>query len=171
MSVERLIFGVIVHTGARREPGRRKPFFSDGTLRLIGLLWALMEAKAVLLLEEPELSLHPEVIRCILQMFARTQRRFGQQVLVSTHSSEILRDEGIGLDEALLLFPGEDGTTVRPAGSVEEVRTLLEEGQSLADIEIPQTRPQKAYQSTLFGDREAPGARKTRRESASDAGH
>ncbi len=142
--------------------------FSDGTLRLIGLLWALMEGRGVLLLEEPELSLHPEVIRYIPQMFARTQRRFGQQVLVSTHSSEILRDEGIGLDEVLLLFPGEGGTTVKPAGSIEEVRILLEQGQSLADIVIPQTRPQKAYQLTLFGDREEVGARKARRKPARD---
>jgi predicted ATPase len=143
--------------------------FSDGTLRLIGLLWALQEGKGVLLLEEPELSLHPEVIRYIPQMFARTQRKYGRQVLVSTHSSEILRDEGIGLDEVLLLFPGEGGTTVKPAGSIEEVRILLEQGQSLADIVIPQTRPRKAYQLTLFGDRDEVGARKARPKPARDS--
>ena len=48
--------------------------FSDGTLRLIGLLWALQEGKGPLLLEEPELSLHPEVVSYIPQMFARAQR-------------------------------------------------------------------------------------------------
>ncbi|WP_422412990.1 MULTISPECIES: AAA family ATPase [unclassified Endozoicomonas] len=32
--------------------------FSDGTLRLLGILWSLMEGMGVLLLEEPELSLH-----------------------------------------------------------------------------------------------------------------
>ena len=137
--------------------------FSDGTLRLIGLLWALQEGKGPLLLEEPELSLHPEVVSRIPQMFARAQRRYERQLLVSTHSSEILRDEGIGLDEVLLLFPGEEGTTVRPAGSLQQVKTLLEEGQSLADIVIPQTRPQKAYQLTLFGELEPSGAQKTRR--------
>lgn len=31
--------------------------FSDGTLRLLGLLWSLLESDSVLLLEEPELSL------------------------------------------------------------------------------------------------------------------
>lgn len=143
--------------------------FSDGTLRLIGLLWALQEVKGALLLEEPELSLHPEVIRYIPQMFARTQRKHGPQVLVSTHSSEILRDEGIGLDEVLLLFPGEGGTTVKPAGSIEEIKILLEQGQSLADIVIPQTRPQKAYQLTLFGDREEVGVRKTRHKTPRDS--
>ncbi|OGA53554.1 MAG: chromosome segregation protein SMC, partial [Betaproteobacteria bacterium RIFCSPLOWO2_12_FULL_62_58] len=33
--------------------------FSDGTLRLMGLLWVAMEGGGPLLLEEPELSLHP----------------------------------------------------------------------------------------------------------------
>lgn len=111
----------------------------------------------MLLLEEPELSLHPEVIRYLPQMFARIQRKCRNQVLVSTHSGDILRDEGIGLDEVLLLFPGKEGTRVRTAGSIEEVKTLLEQGESPADIVIPQTRPQKAYQLTLFGDREEMG--------------
>lgn len=35
--------------------------FSDGTLRLIGLLGALLEGDWLLLLKEPELSLHPEI--------------------------------------------------------------------------------------------------------------
>jgi superfamily II DNA or RNA helicase len=66
---------------------------SDGTLRLIGLLWAMLEGTGPLLLEEPELSLHPEVVRLIPQMFARMQRRSGQQVVVSTHSTDLLRDD------------------------------------------------------------------------------
>jgi predicted ATPase len=71
-------------------------------------------------LEEPELSLHPDVVRFVPQMFARIQRRLGRQVLISTHSSDLLRDEGIGLDEVLLLEPGEEGTSVRPANDFAE---------------------------------------------------
>ena len=37
--------------------------FSDGTLRLMGLLWSALDGTGPLLLEEPELSLHPEVVR------------------------------------------------------------------------------------------------------------
>ncbi|MGQ4871573.1 MAG: AAA family ATPase [Candidatus Thorarchaeota archaeon] len=48
--------------------------FSDGTLRLMGLLWSVMDGSGPLLLEEPELSLHPEIIRVLPQMFARVQR-------------------------------------------------------------------------------------------------
>ncbi len=124
--------------------------FSDGTLRLIGLLWAVQEGTGPLLLEEPELSLHSEVVRYIPQMFARVQRRSRRQVLVSTHSPEMLHDEGIGLDEVLLLLPGQEGTTVQPASSFAEVKLLLEQGYSLADAVIPHTRPEKAHQLLLF---------------------
>lgn len=75
--------------------------FSDGALRLLGLLWAVGDSAGPLLLEEPELSLHPDVVRSIPQMLARVQRRSGRQILISTHSSDLLRDEGIGLDEVL----------------------------------------------------------------------
>ena len=126
--------------------------FSDGTLRLMGLLWAALDKGGPLLLEEPELSLHPEIVRVLPQMLARVQRRSGRQVFVSTHSPDLLRDDGIGLDEAMLLVPGNEGTEVVPAGSNQEVRNLLEGGLSLADIAIPKTRPANAAQLALFGD-------------------
>jgi predicted ATPase len=124
--------------------------FSDGTLRLMGLLWALQEGTGPLLLEEPELSLHPEVVRHIPQLFARVQRHQGRQVLVSTHSSDMLQDQGLGLDEVLLLLPEKEGTSVNPARSFAEVETLLREGCSLADAVIPTTAPKDAWQLTLF---------------------
>lgn len=126
--------------------------FSDGTLRLMGLLWVAMEKQGPLLLEEPELSLHPEIVRVLPQMFARTQRRTGRQVFISTHSSELLRDEAIGLDEVLLLTPHAEGTRVTTAGSHEDVRDLLEGGLSLADVVVPRTRPEHAAQLALFGN-------------------
>jgi predicted ATPase len=126
--------------------------FSDGTLRLMGLLWVVMEKHGPLLLEEPELSLHPEVVRLLPQVLARAQRRTGRQVFLSTHSPELLYDEGIGLDEVLLLMPGLEGTEVTPAASHQDVRDLLEGGVSLADAVIPKTRPPRAAQLTLFGD-------------------
>ena len=126
--------------------------FSDGTLRLMGLLWAAMESKGPLLLEEPELSLHPEIIRYLPQMFARVVRTTGSQILVSTHSPDLLRDDGIGLDEVFLLRPEKEGTVVRAAGSLVEIKGLLEGGLSLADVVLPNTRPDGAEQIPLFGD-------------------
>jgi predicted ATPase len=126
--------------------------FSDGTLRLLGLLWVALEREGPLLLEEPELSLHPEIVRVLPQLLARLQRRTGRQIFLSTHSPDLLRDEGIGLDEVLLLRPGAEGTEVMPASSQQDIPELLQGGLSIADIVIPRTRPQQASQLSLFSD-------------------
>jgi len=126
--------------------------FSDGTLRLIGLLWAILDGAGPLLLEEPELSLHPEVVRFLPQMFARSQGRTGRQVLTSTHSTDLLRDEGIGLDEVLLLRPGLEGTTISAALERDEVKPLLDSGLSMAEAVMPLTRPEHAEQLPLLAE-------------------
>ena len=125
--------------------------FSDGTLRLTGLLWALLDGAGPLLLEEPELSLHTEVVRFVPQMLARIQAKTSRQVILSTHSADLLRDEGIGLDEVLLLLPDAEGTQVSVAGTLAEVRALLEGGLTLAEAVIPLTRPDRVEQLALFG--------------------
>jgi predicted ATPase len=125
--------------------------FSDGTLRLLGLLWATLDGSGPLLLEEPELSLHPEVIRYIPQMFARIQRRSGRQIIATTHSTELLR-EGVGLNEVVLLEPSQEGTSARVAGEFADVRELLEGGINIADIVMPRTRPAQAEQLSFFAD-------------------
>jgi len=127
--------------------------FSDGTLRLLGLLWATLEGSGPLLLEEPELSLHPEVVTHLPQMFARMQSRTGRQVILSTHSPSILADPGIGLDEAFLLVPEREGTMVRPVKRFQQIVSLLEGGLSLPDAVMPFTRPAQAEQLPLFAIR------------------
>jgi len=126
--------------------------FSDGTLRLMGLLWVVMDGFGPLLLEEPELSLHPEIVRYLPQMLARVQRRTGRQLILSTHSSDLLADDGVGLDEVLLLSPSSEGTRVEPASSFADVRDLLQGGIPLSEIVLPKTRPRNAEQLPLFGD-------------------
>lgn len=124
---------------------------SDGTLRLFGLLWAALNEGGPLLLEEPELSLHPEVVRRIPQMFARIQGRLGRQIILSTHSSDLLADPGIGIDEVLLLEPQSEGTLVRPAAAFFEIPELLAGGLTLAEAVLPRTRPKDVEQLSLFG--------------------
>ena len=109
-----------------------------------------MEGYGPLLLEEPELSLHSEVVGFLPQLLARIQRQSGRQVVISTHSKDLLEDEGIGLDEVLLLEPGSEGTVVRRADSLQEIKVLLEGGLSLADAVIPRTRPERAEQLAFF---------------------
>jgi len=124
--------------------------FSDGTLRLMGLLWSALEGSGPLLLEEPELSLHSDVVRFIPPLLARVQRKTGRQLIVSTHSPDMLRDDGIGLDETLLLIPGSEGTTVRLAQEFAEIPALLKGGMNLADAVVPRTRPAGVEQLALF---------------------
>ena len=127
--------------------------FSDGTLRLLGLLWAVLEGTGPLLLEEPELSLHPELIRHVPQMFARLSRKRGRQVFVSTHSGDLLQDSGIDANEVLLLIPSHEGTRVMTAQEDDQIVALLENGDlSIADAVLPRTSPSNASQIALFGD-------------------
>ncbi len=125
--------------------------FSDGTLRLLGLLWVVLDGSGPLLLEEPELSLHSDVVRYLPQMFAAMRRRTGRQVLVSSHSADLLRDEGIGLDEVLLLKPHSEGTRVAVAANLSQAKALVEGGVPLPDAVFPETRPPKPQQLALFG--------------------
>jgi hypothetical protein len=85
-------------------------------------------------------------------MFARVQRRSGRQMIVSTHSVELLEDDGIGLDEVLLLTPTPEGTSVTTAGAFPEIEKLLQGGSTLSEAIMPLTRPTAAQQLALFGD-------------------
>lgn len=125
--------------------------FSDGTLRLMGLLWALLEGGGPLMLEEPEIHLHEGVVRNIPQMINSTQRRTGRQVFISTHSREMLSDEGIALDEVLLLQPTNEGTIVRLAADIQQVSDLLGGGVQMGEAVLPLTMPPMASQLSLFG--------------------
>ena len=127
--------------------------FSDGTLRLLGLLWSLMDGTAPLLLEEPELSLHGAVLQHIPSMMWRIGRKSGRQTIVSTHSAELLSDESITGEEGLVLEPAKDGTVISAASSQEQIRTLLESGLRVGEAVLPRTAPRHAEQlSLLFND-------------------
>jgi predicted ATPase len=124
--------------------------FSDGTLRLLGLLWAVLDGRGPLLLEEPELSLHPAVVRHIPRLFANVQRSGGRQILVSTHSRDLLADESIGLDEVLVLQPSREGTAVRLAAEYDDIATLVDGGLPLSEALLPRTSPTRIEQLSLF---------------------
>lgn len=123
---------------------------SDGTIRLLALLWILDEGADPLLLEEPELSLNPAVVREIPRLLHRVQKRTERQVILSTHSADMLTDGGIDLAEVLLVRPGKDGSQVVTANSLEEARDLLVEGATPADIVMPHTTPSDLHQQLLF---------------------
>lgn len=87
--------------------------FSDGTLRLIGLLWTVVSSPkggGLILLEEPELSLNASIVRMIPTMLATVLRDPGAQIILTTHSPDILDDEGVNPDEVLVVQVGSDGS-------------------------------------------------------------
>ena len=129
---------------------QREDQFSDGTLRLLGLLWMLQESNSLLLLEEPELSLNDAIVTHIPLMIDRVlrkQKAFGRQVIITTHSEALLRNPIDGR-AIVLLQPASDGTQARLADDKE--LQLMSHGLSPADVLLPKTRPQGIDQLGLF---------------------
>lgn len=125
--------------------------FSDGTLRFIALLWSLFDAEGPLLLEEPELSLHDDVVSLLPGIFSRVdkgRKKKGRQIFVTTHSTSLLNDPGIGSNEVLRLEPGKEGVLVHSADDQE--RELMQQGLTVADVMFPKTRPENLQQLSLF---------------------
>jgi hypothetical protein len=129
---------------------QREDQFSDGTLRLIGLLWSLLEDESLLLLEEPEQSLNAGIVSELAAVIHRVQRRRRRQVLISTHSDDLLRDRGIDGREVLMLTPGGEGTEVRRASDIAEVRALLEAGFSAGEAVLSRSKPGNVDQLSLL---------------------
>jgi predicted ATPase len=126
---------------------QREDQFSDGTLRLIALLWALQEGDSLLLLEEPELSLNAGIVSQLAPVVYRMQRvrkKQVRQVLVTTHSEALLNDPGVDGREVIELRPSSEGTDVDVSSNVDEVRQLLDSGMTVGEVVLPRTRPPKA---------------------------
>jgi predicted ATPase len=128
---------------------QREEQFSDGTLRLLGLLWSLLDGSSLLLLEEPELSLNSAIVAEIPAMMLRIQRQSKRrrQILVSTHSEALLSNPGIDASGVLLVEPGENGSTIR--GITASETAAVQDGFSVAEVILPEARPHSAKQLSL----------------------
>ena len=123
-------------------PSQHEAQFSDGTLRLLGLLWALLENESVLLLEEPELSLHVGIVSELAYLIYKMQASKNQQVLVSTHSDVLLAEPGIDGTEVLMLTPTKSGTEVKIASDNEAVKQLLEADFTVGEVVLSRSSPE-----------------------------
>ncbi len=122
---------------------------SDGTLRLIGLLWTLDQGAAPLLLEEPELSLHRDIIRQLPRLFAQAEQRTGRQILVSTHAEEMLADRGIDPSEILILEPTKSETKVIRGSERPELLHAAAAKVPLGRLVMSMTKPKAIEQLAL----------------------
>jgi hypothetical protein len=71
-------------------------------------------------------------------------------VLISTHSDALLADPGIDGREVLMLTPAAEGTEVRVAADVQDVRALLEAGFTAAEVVLPRSNPPHTTQLSLI---------------------
>lgn len=128
---------------------QRENQLSDGTLRLIGLLWSLMEGNSLLLLEEPELSLNEEVVRQLPKVIRRiqSQNKTSRQVFITTHSEAMLSDRSIPAEEVLRLSATNTGTQLRLLDKQEKI--MLKSGLSVAEVMLSSVKPEKADQLSL----------------------
>jgi predicted ATPase len=124
--------------------------FSDGTLRLLGLLWSLLEGSSLLLLEEPEISLNDAIVKEIPLILQRLQRdkKVRRQIILSTHSEALLSNAGIDGRGVVLLESGPQGTTARALAPDEA--QAIEAGLSVAEVVLPKTRPSEVNQLGLW---------------------
>lgn len=131
---------------------QREDQFSDGTLRLIGFLWALQEGDGLLLLEEPELSLNDAIVEHLPLMIDRVLKDrkkgpFLRQVVSTTHSQTLIANVP-DATAVLILEPGSNGTTIRTADAEEQA--AMEHGLNPAEVLLPKTRPRDIEQMGLF---------------------
>jgi predicted ATPase len=97
---------------------------SDGTLRIAGIVTALLQEPPVPLIgiEEPELTVHPGAIPLLYDYLKQASRR--SQVLVTTHSPELL--DQMEADEVRVVMRGPNGTTISPMAGPQ--RAAVREG-------------------------------------------
>ena len=83
---------------------------SDGTLRALGILTAIFQepSPSVLIIEEPEMTIHPGALGVILDALQYASKRC--QVIVTTHSPEVLDAKWIQ-PEHLRLIQWKDGVS------------------------------------------------------------
>jgi hypothetical protein len=112
--------------------GSNKPLYasgaSDGHLQLLLLLTALFSEgygrQAVLLFDEPELSLHPRALAVFAEA-VREAATWGKQVLIATHSPALLSQ--FDPTDTLATSLRDGRTEVKRLSDMEEIKDLLQE--------------------------------------------
>lgn len=88
--------------------------FSEGTLRLLGMLFdlaTLPRDMSVVLIEEPETFLQASVVRSLPSLLAEVAMNRDVQMVISTHSPELI-DSELVLPSQVLMLRSENGETM-----------------------------------------------------------
>ena len=107
------IVGGLVDLRLEEEGGISIPAsrLSDGTLRWLSLLTILLhpDPPPLVCIEEPELGLHPDVIRPLAKLLISASERM--QLVVTTHSDALV-DELSGTPKSVIVCEKHDGSSV-----------------------------------------------------------
>lgn len=135
---------------------------SDGTLRALGVLVALLQgnrdyAPTLVAIEEPETALHPAASSALREALSRASKQ--TQVIVTSHSPDLLDDRSLSPDSFLAVVSEGGETRIAPldAASLSVMRDQLFSAGEL--LRLNQLAPdqnvlaeQQARQTDLFGD-------------------
>lgn len=141
---------------AQTKPVKFEAFnISDGTLRVLGLLAAIFQrpAPSLLVIEEPEATIHPGALGSILDVL-RHAGRF-MQVIVTTHSPDVLDAKWIE-DRHLRIVNCDKGATrisqVSPAARAALGEHLMGAGELLRSNALTPADLLEQSQPNLFED-------------------
>ena len=112
LGTEVVFYSDIPERGARGVYSHEQ--FSEGTLRLLGMLFGLAtlpRTTSIVLIEEPEAFLQASVVRSMSSFLAEVAMTHDVQMVISTHSPELIDSELVLPSQVLVLCP-EDGETV-----------------------------------------------------------
>jgi len=77
---------------------------SDGTISIIALIVALFyQNNDIILIEEPEHGVHPAILDILVSMFYEVAEYQNKQLIITTHSPELLRNLNNKLDDLFLI--------------------------------------------------------------------
>lgn len=107
----------------------------DGSLRLLSLFWSILEKDTPLLVEEPEIGLHPEAVRLIPRIMRELVRISHRppQLIITTHHPSILKDRIIKPAEIVLLIPDKGGSKAVVGWPKNLTLTFLEDRAAVAE--------------------------------------
>lgn len=169
--VERKAIGPMETLEFRQEmAGAKHPWkflaqnMSDGTLRALGVMTALLQSNVdysptVIGIEEPETALHPAASAALREVLVYAARH--TQVLVTSHSPDLLDDRSIDADSVLSVVSEGGETKIAPLdGASRQVlrEHLFSAGELLRMNQLAPDRSiierQSADQTDLFGEKQ-----------------
>ncbi len=106
-------------TEAARHGQAERTFYassmSDGTLRMLAILLALLQSServSLVGIEEPEMGLHPGGAAVLFDCL--NEASVSRQVIVTSHSSDLLDRDDVEIDSLLAVSADEGGTRIGP---------------------------------------------------------